>query len=60
MSDGKSPKEVQEIFTKNVNPSKDKINIRKLKTTQSILIIEVDSDKDIEKLNQLPKLKEAT
>ena len=57
-SEGKTAKEVQEIFTTSINPSKDKVNIKKLKTTQNILIVELDSDKDMEKLTQLPKLRD--
>ena len=54
---GKTAKEVQKIFTQTVNPSKDKIKINNLKSTERSVIIETDTAEDIAKLVNLETLK---
>ena len=53
----KSSKDLQKIMTQNINPAKDKINIRSMRSTEKVLILETESEKDIEKLNENEALK---
>ena len=49
-SAGKEAKEVQKLLTSNVNPIKDKIRIRSMRTVNKLVIVETSSREDIDKL----------
>ena len=49
-SAGKEAKEVQKLLTSNINPIKDKIRIRSIRTVNKLVIVETSSKQDIEKL----------
>ena len=50
-------KEVQKQFTKIVNPTKEKIKIRSLRTTKSAVIVETENEEDAKKILENRKLK---
>ena len=58
-AEGKSAKEVQKILTSQVKPAQDKIQIRNMRTTDKVVIVETNSIADIEKLKTHEKLKES-
>lgn len=41
---GQDVKKVQEVFTKTVNPVKDKVRINRIKTTKNVVIVDVASE----------------
>lgn len=47
---GESGKKVQEIFTKTLNPAKDKIRIKTMRTTNKALIVETEDESDLNKI----------
>ena len=47
----KNSKEIQRIMTENVKPSRDKINIRSIRSTAKVLILETETEEDIPKLS---------
>ena len=44
-------------MTECIRPAKDKINIRSMRSTEKVLIIETETEKDIQKLNEMEALK---
>ena len=57
-SAGKEAKEVQKLLTSNINPIKDKIRIRSMRTVNKLVIVETSSQEDIEKLQGHKTLKQ--
>lgn len=55
---GEEIKTIQEKFTKNINPAKEGIKIRNMRTTQKMLIVETESKEDLEKITMNQKLKD--
>lgn len=53
----KNSKEIQKIMTENVKPGRDKINIRSMRSTEKVLIVETETEEDILKLNNNEALK---
>ena len=56
--DGKTSKDVQRIFTENINPVKDKLKIRNIRSTENTLIIETETETDAEKIINHASLKD--
>lgn len=49
-SEGRSSKDVQKIVTENIKPGKDKIKIKNLRSTDRTVIIETETEQDINKI----------
>lgn len=49
-------KEIQAAFTKNINPAKDKIKIKSIRTTNKMLVVGTESESDMNKLKTNTKL----
>lgn len=58
-SEGKNGKDVQLALTKTINPAKNKIKIRRMRTIANAVIIETESKEDSEKLLKNEDIKKA-
>lgn len=56
--DGEAVKEVQNHLTRNVNPRKEKIKIKSMRTTKNVLILETETQEDANKIMQNEKISE--
>ena len=55
-ADGKDAKAVQKILTTEINPTKEKIQIKNMRNTKNLVIVETGSREDAEKLMKNTKL----
>ena len=49
---GRTSKEIQKIMTQTIKPSRDKINIRTIRSTEKVLILETETEDDLKKINE--------
>lgn len=54
----KNSKDIQKIVTQTINPTKDRIRIKNIRTTEKLVILETETEEDLTKIQENEKLKQ--